>query len=468
MKNPLLFLTPVFCSGIFIFKEINLPFSLIYFPAVILFIAIYIFSGKHLVPDILLCVSVFLSGGILLSNSRIIPANDISRYFNRGQNEDFAVKGLVDSFPEYKGGNVVLTLKTKEVYLGGLAYKCRGRLLVYIEGNEELRYGQELTLWGRPYFIHNYKSNFKEYLSGRGVYSLMKVRILKESRSFKFNPEACLKSFIFRMKDKLNSLISKNLSSVSASVLKAMILGDKKSLPPLINTSMIYSGTVHILVVSGFNVGIVAFVIALVLKVMRLKRSARFAVICPLILFYSALTGLSSPVVRASVMVIVFMYAYFVRREVNIYNSLCVSALFILGFNPNELFNLGFQLSFASVFSMAYLYPKIRLFFCVDRMNSRFLRYILDNLFVSFSAWVGTFGLIACNFRIISFVAVFANIAIVPLAAFITLSGVVLVFMTVFLPGIAHLFAVPCEAAVTILIRLNDFFVSLPWAYYRI
>jgi competence protein ComEC len=112
--------------------------------------------------------------------------------------------------------------------------------------------------------------------------------------------------------------------------------------------------------VSGFNVGIVTFIIILLLKLIRLPRKVRLACAIILLILYCLVTGASTPVVRATVMAGVFLLAYLFKREPDIYNSLFLAAIFILAFNPRQLFDIGFQLSFASVFSIIYIYPKIK------------------------------------------------------------------------------------------------------------
>jgi competence protein ComEC len=245
-----------------------------------------------------------------------------------------------------------------------------------------------------------------------------------------------------------------------------MILGEKRNIPALVYNSMIKSGTVHILVVSGFNVGLVAFIIIIFLKLVRLSRNMRFVLSVPLLILYCLMTGASNPVVRATVMAIVFMSAYFVKREPDIYNSCAVAMLFILGINPRQLFDIGFQLSFASVISIVYLYPRIKSLLRTDYLKIEIVRRPIEACLVSFSAWLGTMGLVAYYFKIFSPVTVLANLFIVPLATLITLCGFSLVIIDLTFPILSPFFAYSSNLAVFLLIKLNAFLLKLPAAYF--
>ena len=180
------------------------------------------------------------------------------------------------------------------------------------------------------------------------------------------------------------------------------------------------------------------------------------------------MTGASTPVVRATVMAIVFLAAYLLKREPDIYNSLSLAALFILAVNPKQLFDIGFQLSFASVISIVYLYPKIKTALGIERLKIGYLRFIVDGCLVSLSAWLGTLGFIAYYFKIISPITVIANIFIVPLAAGITLCGFSLSLISLILPALAPFFASTSELTTLALLKINALLVSFPGAYFRL
>jgi competence protein ComEC len=164
-------------------------------------------------------------------------------------------------------------------------------------------------------------------------------------------------------------------------------------------------------------------------------------------------------------MAIIFLSSYLLKREPDIYNSLALAALFILWVNPRQIFDVGFQLSFMSVISIVCLYPKLVKLLRLEFLKIRPLRFLLDGLLVSFSAWLGTAGFIAYYFKIFSPITVLANIFIVPLAALITLCGFSIVIIGPFFFSLAKFFAYSNEFLVIALLKINAFLIHLPYAY---
>ena len=164
-------------------------------------------------------------------------------------------------------------------------------------------------------------------------------------------------------------------------------------------------------------------------------------------------------------MTIVFMASYIFKRESDIYNVLSLAALFILLLNPRQLFDIGFQLSFISVLSIVYFYPRIKAFFHVDSLKIPCLRFLINGAVVSLSAWLGTMGLVAYYFRIFSPVTILANLFIVPLASLITLSGFSLILAALTFPAASPFFALSLELFTGLLIKINFFLIKLPAAY---
>jgi len=185
-----------------------------------------------------------------------------------------------------------------------------------------------------------------------------------------------------------------------------------------------------------------------------------------LLLAYCILTGASNPVVRATIMAIVLLFAYFVRRQTDIYNLCASAAIAILILNPTQITNFGFQLSFASVLAIAFFYPWFKKLSRVEQLKFRVLRFLAEGCLVSFSAWLGTAGFIAVYFRMISPITVLANLLIVPLASLITLSGFSLLAAQSVSSYLALSFASVNEFLVKLLLGLNGLLLQLPYAYF--
>lgn len=480
MKRPLVIFALLLCLGIFIVPHIKLPFLLVYISALIFLLLGFLSLKKGLRFDLFLCCLVFFFATALCKNAQILPRCHISRFVSYKNNYLYTIKGVIDNQPLFKNNRISFIFKTNEIQSDNLRYNTCGNILVYVRCKkdlpgalaqiQDLHYAEELILSGnlyRPFrFGSSNRQSYRDYLYNQAIFSVMNVRMASSVVRLKQNKGLMLKQLAFWLKDRMEDIIFKRVSFVPASILDAMILGEKRNIPVLINNSMMKSGTVHILVVSGFNVALVTFIIILSLKLARIPKTIRFFIATPLIIIYCLMTGASTPVVRATVMAIVFMFAYLIKREPDIYNSCAVALIFILVINPRQLFDIGFQLSFVSVISIVYLYPKLKSFLSSSVLKIKYIRFLVEGCLVSLSAWLGTMGLIAYYFRIVSPVTVLANIFIVPLASLITLCGFSLIVMKFICPILAPFFAYSSEFAVALLLNINALLIKLPCAYF--
>lgn len=144
------------------------------------------------------------------------------------------------------------------------------------------------------------------------------------------------------------------------SVLAALTLGYTDELQPDVRASYSATGVVHILSVSGLHVGVVYVVIAFLLGfISKTKRQKVFnAMIIMLFLWgYAFLSGMSPAVIRATLMFSFVALATCFDRKSHIYNTIFMSMLAMLIVNPNFLFEVGFQLSYAAVLSILFFKP---------------------------------------------------------------------------------------------------------------
>jgi competence protein ComEC len=459
MMPPLLYLTIIFAFGIVFAAKVKVVFIAGFFAASAFLIFSYLFINREKFFYLFFSLTVFILGALSFVSSCIIPKDNIYNFIDYKDDNLYVLKGVVVNQPRMEQNHSSFIFKAEEVCQHKTKYRVSGKLAVTYYQEEGFSFGDELILLGK---LSKPFGQRKEYLLKQGVYGILQV-----DAPAKF---AGIKRIFFLqrganyLKTKIEKKIFKYLSRISAGIMDAMLLGEKKFVPLLVNDAMILTGTVHILVVSGFNVGIVAMLLLLLFKFLRFKRNLRYFIVILCLIVYCFITGASTPVVRATIMAIFFLVAGILKREPNIYNSLSLAALVILAFDPGQVFDLGFQLSFSSVLAIVFIFPKLKSIFRVELVSFRALRFLIEGFVVSLAAWIGTVGIIAFNFKIISLVTVFANIFIVPLATLITLCGFSLVFLSLIYPPFAYLAASTSEFAIAVLIKLNLLMAKLPFS----
>jgi len=394
-----------------------------------------------------------------LGSYRVISGCHILRFHYQSQ-KIYALRGWINSQPEMENNKTSFLFQMEEIADDQRRQICRGELPVIIKGPIQAEYGQELILEASLY------RPFGVYWARQGTFRIARVKSPDFVRVTGKNRSWQIKRLLLKLKSRIESGFEKNLTPICAGVIEAMTIGEARNVPIKVYKDMVRCGTVHILVVSGSNVGVVGFIIILGLKVFRVKRRIRFFCAVPLLLAYCFLTGASNPVVRATVMAIVFLFAYFVRRQADIYNSCAVAGLIILSLNPTQIQDIGFQLSFASVLAIAFFYPRFKDWLGLDQLKCRWLRLSAEGCLVSFAAWLGTAGLIAAYFRMVSPITVLANLLIVPLASIITLSGFSLLVAQSVSPYLALSFTSVNEFLVSLLLSLNSLLLQAPFAFF--
>lgn len=471
MKSPLVGLCLAFAAGIITAAYLKAPLLILSLLACLFLLFSIIFIKKVSWFSACIFAVFFLLGAASLKNSQILPNCHLAKNIPPSS-AAVSLKGIVASDPLSKGNKTSFIFIAEEFILRESRQQVCGKVLVNTANQHNFGYGQTLILTGTLYRPYNFslssRLSYRDYLRRRNIHALMSVKKNDPVQDLGISRGNPVVRLAFWLKHKMEAVIERSLDPLTASILNAMLLGERKSVPRFVNDAMIKTGTVHILVVSGFNVGIVAFIILTFLKVLRMGKRLRLWLTMVLLVIYCLLTGASTPVIRATVMGLVLLLGYLMGREPDLYNSLAIAAMIILAFNPWQILDAGFQLSFVSVLSIAWVYPKIRALFSPRLLKVKYLSVVIQVFAVSFSAWLGTAGLIAYYFNIISPVTVLANMVIVPLTSFITACGFALVILGKILPPLSYLFARSCELAILGLLKTNSLLIHLRGAYYYI
>ncbi len=134
-----------------------------------------------------------------------------------------------------------------------------------------------------------------------------------------------------------------------AALFDAMLLGERAFLSQQTQTEFQRTGTFHILVVSGMNVGI--FAVALYWLLRRVRAGVELATVLTILMAtsYALLTDLGAPILRSLLMLAVYQTARVFYRERAALNAVGVAALGLLLWEPRQLFEASFQLTFLSV-----------------------------------------------------------------------------------------------------------------------
>jgi competence protein ComEC len=333
-------------------------------------------------------------------------------------------------------------------------------VLVYIARDDDLADGSLVALGASPVpwpTAHNPgEFDYGLFLHRRGVHALVRatdtVRVLQDAGGFD--------RWIAGLRSHVDRTLDRYVPSVeSRSVLRALVLGDRSSIDPVLQESFVATGLVHLLAVSGLHVMIVGLVLFRLVGPLLLRtgmpwpvaEALRVAFTLAVLGLYALLAGLPTSVVRAIIMTAFLLVGPVLRRGTNSLNSLGSACLVILWLHPHSLFEAGFQLSVSAVAGIITLTPSFThmLSLTTGRLRVRIAPSIMSGISVSTAATLSTLPVLVCHFGRASFAGIPLNVLGIPLTA----TGLLSIVLCLLVSDTPHL-ALPLGAVADVSIRI--------------
>ncbi|MDP2943949.1 MAG: ComEC family competence protein, partial [Candidatus Omnitrophota bacterium] len=301
MRYPLVGLCIVLCLGIITAASFKIPFSILYLTALLSLLSSIIFLKQNTKFNIFILGVSFLLGATILKNSQVLSNCHIVKLAPY-KSDSVSLIGVIDNDPIYQGEKASFILKAEKLEINENWIKTSGKVLVKVFSaaggsasggkKNKVSYGDRLFLEGKLYRPFSFSGGFdyRNYLRHQGIYFILSVKKGSMVKQLDKNAGNPLKSFSYTIKHRLREVIVENLSGFSAGILNALILGDRQDLPRYLLDILMKLGTIHIIAISGFNVGIVAFIILLTLKIMKIPRRPRYLFTILLLIVYCILT----------------------------------------------------------------------------------------------------------------------------------------------------------------------------------
>ncbi|MEO8934888.1 MAG: ComEC/Rec2 family competence protein, partial [Xanthomarina sp.] len=225
-------------------------------------------------------------------------------------------------------------------------------------------------------------------------------------------------------------------------IINALLLGQRKDLSEDVYNDYKNAGSVHILAVSGLHVGIILLFLNFLFKPIEYLKHGHFYKIIFIIIClwsFAIIAGLSASVLRAALMFSFVAMALNIKRPRNTLNILAASAFVLLLFNPNILFDVGFQLSYMAVIAIVTIYPILYTlwnpkFWLANKFYQAFI--------VSIAAQFGVLPISIYYFHQFPGLFFLSNVVVIPFLGFILGFGIVVIILatTNLLPELFVLF----------------------------
>ncbi len=453
---------------------ISLPFSAV--AAALCCLVLSCFVRGRLVVGISTFVFFLIWGLYALTPWKSPPASpyDVQQYAGHGP---VIVEGIVLSRPVATAGGSSFVMGLEGVITGVTAVPARGNLMISVSsGDITVARGDRVRLATRIVQPRRLglpgEFDYPRYLSFQGIAALGRVATMDEIVLMRAAAEDTILRRLDLAARRLGDFIRLAQPDVRiSSVLAALLIGDQKRIPEQLNDAYTRAGVNHILSISGFHVGIIAFFIVqltLLLATRSESLALRFNLRRLVLLFslpamalYLFLTGAAPATARSVIMLAAFVLTLYAEREGDPVNALLLSALLLLAINPPSLFDVSFQLSFLALWGIVIAVPGT-----MERLGAigrGWLRTLLQFVAASCAASFATSVPVLFYFNQASLNGILSNFLIVPLLGYgAVLTGFcALPFVAVF-PAMAHLLLWPAGKLVALSNRLIALFAQLP------
>ena len=268
----------------------------------------------------------------------------------------------------------------------------------------------------------------------------------------------------YRCRDALlASLRHCGLKDQELGVAAAILLGYDDYLEDEMRQKYVAAGSMHILCVSGMHVGIIYMVASFLLGFLNRKKWHKMLkniLLLFIIWFYALIAGLSPSILRAALMISFVIIGDMIRRKGFAINSIAASAFILLCVNPNNLFEIGFLLSYVAVIGIVVLQkPIYQLFY----LKNRLLDKMWDITSVALAAQIATVPITLFYFQQFSTYFWLSNLFMTPISFVVVMGGMLLLLVS-WIPYVNVLFGYLIWGAIYMMNFLVSWIEGLPFS----
>lgn len=282
------------------------------------------------------------------------------------------------------------------------------RYKLWIESEEEYRIGDWIEGEGiaKNFEVADNPGGFDErnYQLGKGSRVLLQQVRITKSRSHRYS----VKALLYEVRERIAQVYSQLFSQVDASLAGAMVLGDRVNLDVDVKQLYQRNGIAHLIAISGLHIAMLGGTLYQFLRKGLGSYPVAAGVGVVFIILYGMMAGLAGATLRAVVMLIVSMGADVAGRKYDSLTAIAVALMLMLVYQPYQLNQASFLLSFGAVLGIAVVQPAFRGWFSG-------LPRILDGVLVSMSVQLVLLPVMLYFFYEIPVYSVLLNLIVVPL-----------------------------------------------------
>jgi competence protein ComEC len=475
-RYPLVFISCCFAAGIWLQNWENFSFSLLVTLFLLNLIFLLILSRSKLLPVFLGLILVIMGQLSLRFWQQNNLEHSLVAYFPL---ERVNVQGEMLEPPEKNRRTSVIIIDHMEMKNGSIKIQKKF-IFKFPEDFPELLPGDKLIFQNISLAHLEKRRNpgqfdFSSYLRMQGVIGQILTTDFSYIEGIPSTAFISLRRSIFLIRQTIDRQFYRFMDERVAGFLSAILLGKKEGIESNIMLDFQKGGVAHVIAISGLHVGFVVFLLLIVLSFFPVSFRWQNVAAIFLLIIHMLLTGANPPVVRATIMIIIYLLGIILQRKPEVYNTLFFAGFLFLLSHPMDLYSLSFQFSFLAVLTMLIFYEKFKPLekkISEKLPSGKILRKIIlatvQLFLVSLAAQIGTIPLTAIHFRQLPVISLLLNLLVIPVLGFITPIGYLILFLAPLSANLAQIVSDFLSIILEILFKVVHLAANFPGAYIRI
>jgi competence protein ComEC len=416
----LVYLAVAWLAGIALAKTLNPPWQILPVLALAALLVLLLWreddapGGDRIRLGALCALMLALGVGRFLLAVPRFDETSLATYNDVGR---VTLEGVVVGEPDERERYTNLRVQAARLTLpDGAEREIEGLALVKADRYPPRRYGDRVRVEGlleTPPILDEF--SYRDYLARQGIHSLIRraqITLLAE------NQASPLRYRLLAFKRYAQSILARILPEPQSALLTGILLGIETGIPADLMDDFAATGTTHIIVISGFNITIIAGIFAGLARRLFGQRWAAWVAIAGVVV-YTIFVGASAAVVRAALMGLLYLWGRHMGRAAFAPTSLAAAAIGMTALNPYTLWDVGFLLSFAATIGLVFYTEPLEQAFerALTRVTSaerarKIVGLVSESLIVTLAAQVATTPVILYYFGRLSLVTLLTNFLI--------------------------------------------------------
>ncbi len=276
-------------------------------------------------------------------------AKSLEAYVGKG----VEVEGRVVDDTDRRDTSLRVTIRAEKINGVELPPSEQGKLIASLPRDEAINFNDHVVLKGELKLPDSFETDtghifdYPKYLQVRGVSALMSFATVEEKSPGGFS----IVGSLFYIKHKFESALEKVFVEPQGALAEGILLGEKRGMPADISHAFVVSGLVHVVVLSGYNISIVAEWVMRAFAFMPKTLGLSFGGV--VIVLFALMTGGSATAVRACIMALIAILGRYLERPSDAMRSLLGAVVVMVLWNPlSTLYDPSFILSVLATFGL--------------------------------------------------------------------------------------------------------------------